>query len=101
MNSISSEIGMYIQIDVKDGKYRYKLYNFNYFTYDLNNNPIAHHLEDGYNLYLTDKTPKGITMSRRSLNEKLDTAYISLLQNTDALIVSLNNAMKSSKSDDF
>jgi hypothetical protein len=100
--SITPEIGMYIQIDVKDGKYRYRLYNFNYFVTDIaNGNQTAHHLEQGYALYLEDKTPKGITMSRKSLNEKLDTAYLSLLQNTDQLIASLNNAMKTSKSDDF
>jgi len=100
--SISPEIGLYIQIDVKDGKYRYRLYNFNYFITDIaSGNKTAQKLEYGYNLYLTDKTSKGITMSRKSLNEKLDTAYLSLLSNVDALIASLNSAMKNSKSDEF
>jgi len=99
--SITPDVRFYIQIDVKDGKYRYKIYNFHYFISDLNNNLQAHKFEDGYNLYLTDKTPKGITMSRAGMNERLDKAYLSLIRNIDGLITSLNDAMKKSKSDEF
>jgi len=99
--SVAPEIKFYLQLDVKRGKYRYKIYNFSYAFYDMSNNLVEKPVEYGYNLYLTNKTPRGLLISRKELNKQIGEAYSSMEYQIANLINSLNEAMRNSKNDDF
>ena len=94
------QVYFYIQIDVKDGKYRYKFYNFvSYITFM--NNTTEQPFTQSYDKYLNNSLDKPALVSTKTLYLRADYFYSDFQSQILRLIINLNSAMKNSKSDDF
>jgi len=97
---ISPNISFYIQIDLKDAKYRVRVYNF-ISLIDFMNTHNEIPVDKEYELYLTNKNPKGWAMSRDKFNKRADKAFTNFDTTIIGLMTSLNNAILTNKKDDF
>lgn len=93
------QIWFYLQIDVKDGKYRYRFYNITQFTY-LINDWVKVSFSDEYKDFLEDKLKHGL-MGKKSFIEKWNYMYADVDSEINGLIVNLKKEVINDKSDDF
>jgi hypothetical protein len=88
-----------IQIDIKDGKYRYRFYDF-YGTGEALGSQLNINESRNYCMYLNDKI-KGGFVGRDKMYKRLYSFYSIFDTQINSLITSLNTAMINSKKDDF
>lgn len=98
---IGANCNFTIQVDVKDGKYRYKVFNIYTDGYDLLNNYFKTDLIEAYNSYRYGTIKGNIVVKKETIYKNYEDAFIAVEIKINNLIKYLYADMINSKRDDF
>jgi hypothetical protein len=90
-----------LQLDIKDGKYRYKIFDIYTDGTDITNTYFKSNLTSFYMLYLHDKFKGKLLYSKDHFDKNCNEAFVAIDDKINQLIASLNSALVNSKSDTF
>lgn len=89
-----------IEIVVKDGKYRYRIYDLERYEPN-NNNFLIKSISIAYSRYLHDNPPRLLFESKKGAMKAYDHIFFVLNEDIQKTIFSLKSSMGKVKSDDF
>lgn len=98
---IGANCNFTIQIDIKDGKYRYRIFNIYTDGYDLLNNYFKTDLMQAYNSYRLGAFKGNIVVKKETIYKNYEDAFIIIDTKINNLIKSIYADMVNSKKDDF
>lgn len=98
---LGSNCNFTIQVDIKSGKYRCRIFNFFGEGTNILNIPINADYSQVYSKYLHDEYKGALFYPTQKLYSKFDDFFIQFDSKVQALLFSLKNAALNSKKDDF